>query len=153
DVVEADRAKRGCERPDGLDDLKGIQLVEANREGVDTGEGLEEHALALGDRQCGFERASGLAEEVRAIGDDGDGVAAGGEVKGALGAGYDFKTGVDYPRRIYQAKCRAVTDGNLAPYSNKTVKTSATAKSFVAIFVDVQGSPAIVIPLGWRPSL
>ena len=50
DVLEVDAAEAGRDALDGLDDLVGVLGVQADREGVDAGELLEEHRLALHDR-------------------------------------------------------------------------------------------------------
>ena len=85
DVLEVDAGEHRGDRLDGADDLLGVGRVEADREGVDVGEALEERGLALHDRQR-RERADVAEPEHRgAVGDDGDGVALDGQPAGVLG--------------------------------------------------------------------
>ena len=59
---------------DRLDDLVGVLGVEADREGVDVGELLEQHRLALHHRHRRLGADVAEAEHGAAVGDDGDGV-------------------------------------------------------------------------------
>ncbi len=67
--------KPGAIRIDRLDDLVRVLRVEADREGVDAGELLEEHRLALHHRHCGLGSDVAEAEHGGAVADDGDRVA------------------------------------------------------------------------------
>ena len=67
--------KPGAMRLHRLDDLVGVLGVQADREGVDAGELLEEHRLALHDRHRRLGADVAEAEHGGAVGDDGDRVA------------------------------------------------------------------------------
>jgi hypothetical protein len=79
DVLEIDAAEGRGDRCDEGDDLVDVLGVDAQREGVDAGELLEERRLALHHRH----RRSGAdvaePEHGRAVGDDGDRVALDGQ--------------------------------------------------------------------------
>ena len=75
DVLEVDAAEARRDRLDGLDDLVDVLGVQADREGVDAGELLEEHRLALHDRHGRLRADVAEAEHGGAVGDDGDRVA------------------------------------------------------------------------------
>ena len=76
DVLEVDAAEDRGDALDGLDDLLGGLLdVEADREGVDAGELLEQQRLALHHRQGGLGADVAQAQHGGAVGDDGHGVA------------------------------------------------------------------------------
>ena len=84
DVLEIDGAEGGLERGHHLDQLQGIGLGHLDVEGVDAGELLEQHGLALHHRLAG-ERADGAeAEDGRAVGDDGHEIAPGGQRVGGI---------------------------------------------------------------------
>ena len=75
DVLEVDAAEGRGDAHDGLDDLLGARSTfEADREGVDAGELLEQQRLALHDRHGGLGADVAEAEHRGAVGDDGDGV-------------------------------------------------------------------------------
>ena len=75
DVLEVDAAEGRRDRLDGGDDLVGVLGVQAQREGVDAAELLEEHRLALHHGHRGLGPDVAEAEHGAAVGDDGDGVA------------------------------------------------------------------------------
>ena len=85
DVLEVDAAEARRDRLDGAHDLVDVLRGEAEREGVDAAELLEQHRLALhhGHRRLGPDVAE--AEHGGAVGDDRDGVALDGQRPGALG--------------------------------------------------------------------
>ena len=89
DVLEVDAAEGGAHQPHGLDDLFGVFGVEFDVDGVDVGEALEEHRLALHHRLRGERAEVAEPEDRRAVRDDGHQVALGGVVIGGLGAGRD----------------------------------------------------------------
>ncbi|CAB4731254.1 unannotated protein [freshwater metagenome] len=74
DVLEVDPTEAGCEPHDGLDDLLGVGRVEADRDGVDAAELLEQHGLALHHRHRGGRTDVAQPEHRGAVADDGDGV-------------------------------------------------------------------------------
>ena len=73
-VLEVDAAEGRRDQFDRLDDLAGVLSVEADREGVDAGELLEQHRLALHHRHRRLGPDVAEAEDRAAVGDDGDGV-------------------------------------------------------------------------------
>ena len=85
DVLEVDAGEDRGDGLDGADDLLGVGGVEADREGVDVGEPLEQRRLALHDRQRRERADVAEAEHGGAVGDDGDGVALDGQPPGVLG--------------------------------------------------------------------
>ena len=82
DVLEVDPREHRRDRLDGADDLLGVGGVEADREGVDVGEPLEQRRLALHHRQRRERADVAQAEHRRAVGDHRDGVALDGEPAG-----------------------------------------------------------------------
>ena len=72
DVLEVDAAEPGGDRLDDRDDLLGVLRVQAERPGVDPGELLEEHRLALHHRHRGRRADVAEPEHRGAVGDDGD---------------------------------------------------------------------------------
>ena len=74
DVLEVDPAEGRGDELDGLDDLRGIVGVEADRKGVDLRELLEEHRLALHHRHRRLGADVAESEHRGAVGDHGDGV-------------------------------------------------------------------------------
>ena len=100
DVLEVDAGEHRGDRLDGADDLLGVGGVEADREGVDVGEPLEQRRLALHDRQR-RERADVAEPEHRgAVGDDGDGVALDRQAAGVLGVLGDRQADPGDARRV-----------------------------------------------------
>ena len=77
DVLEVDAAEGRAEEAHAVDELVDILRVDFEVDGIDVGEALEQHGLAFHDG-LGSERAEvAEAENGRAVGDDGDHVAAG----------------------------------------------------------------------------
>ena len=89
DVLEVDAAEGGRHQFHGVNDLLGVVGREADREGVDVGELLEQHRLALhhGHRGLGADVAE--AEDRRPVGDDGDRVRLDRVVEGLRAVGGD----------------------------------------------------------------
>jgi hypothetical protein len=113
DVLEVDAGEDRGDELDRPDDLVGVLGVEADREGVDAGEPLEERGLALhhGERREGPEVAQ--PEHGRPVGDDGDGVALDGEPTGVVGR---LRDRLAHPRdagRVDEAEVVAVADRDL----------------------------------------
>ena len=82
DVLEVDAAEARRQPDDGLDDLVDVGGVQADRDGVDAAELLEQHGLALHHRHRGGRADVAEAEHGGAVGDDGDGVRHPGVVLG-----------------------------------------------------------------------
>ena len=82
DVLEVDAAEGRRGRLDEGDDLVDVLAVDAEREGVDAGELLEEHRLALHHRHGRLRADVAEAEHRGPVGDDGDHVALDGQRPG-----------------------------------------------------------------------
>ena len=82
DVLEVDAAEARRQPDDGLDDLLDVGGRQADRDGVDVAELLEQHRLALHHRHRGGRADVAEAEHGGAVGDDGDGVGHPGVVLG-----------------------------------------------------------------------
>ena len=72
DVLEVDAAEDGRERDDGAHDLVDVLRGEADREGVDAAELLEQHRFSLHDRQSRLGPDVAEPEHRGPIGDDGN---------------------------------------------------------------------------------
>ena len=81
--------KVGAISSDRLDDLLGVLGVEADREGVDLGELLEQHRLALHHRHRRLRADVAEPEHGAAVGDDGDGVLLDRVLEGLGAVGVD----------------------------------------------------------------
>ncbi len=101
-VLEIDRAERGLERGDHIDEPAGIALVDLEVEHVDAGEFLEEDGLSFHHRfRC--ERADRAeAEDGRAVRHDGDEVGARGEGGRLVRVLGNCERGRGHARRIGQ---------------------------------------------------
>ncbi|CAB4874857.1 unannotated protein [freshwater metagenome] len=84
DVLEVDAAEARGDRLHDCHDLVRILRVEADREGIDAGELLEEHRLALHHRHRGARPDVPETENCRAVADDGHGGARDRELEGQL---------------------------------------------------------------------
>ena len=100
DVLEVDAAEGRRHQPHRLDDLLRVVGVEADREGVDVGELLEQHRLALHHRHRRLGADVAEAEHRRAVGDDGDGVLLDREVEGLRAVGGDLHADPGDARRV-----------------------------------------------------
>ena len=109
----------------------GSVRVEADREGVDAGEGLEDDALAFGDRQGGLGRAALAAEDVGAVGEDGDRVAAAGEIERGEGILADRQAGFGHAGGVDQGEDRAVADRHLAVDADQAPIASAVVEALI----------------------
>ena len=100
DVLEVDPREHRGDGLDGADDLLDVGGVEADREGVDVGEPLEQRGLALHDGQRGERADVAEPQHGGAVGDDGDGVALDGEAAGVLGVLGDGGAHAGHARRV-----------------------------------------------------
>ena len=85
DVLEVDAGEHRGDQLDGADDLVDVLRVEADREGVDAGEPLEQRGLALHHRQRRDRPEVAQPEDRGAVGDHRDGVALDGQPAGVGG--------------------------------------------------------------------
>ena len=83
-ILEVDAAPALAEQLDAIDDLVGVLGRYFEVDGIDVGEALEQHRLAFHDRLRRQRAAIAEAEDGRAVGDDGDEIALGGVVEGAV---------------------------------------------------------------------
>ncbi len=119
DVVQADGAERRGDSDARLHDLLDIRGGERDREGVDAGERLEDDALGLGNRQLGERRPALASEEIRAIGEDGDGIPAAGKVPRPARILLDRRAGRRHAWRIDQREDVPVPDRHLAAHADQ----------------------------------
>ncbi len=110
DVVDADRAKGRRKCGAGFDDIERIEGCQAERDGIDAGEGLEDDALAFfdGDRRLG--RATLATEDIRTVGEESDRVAPACEVVGGERVVLDRQASLSNPRGVDQREDRPVSD-------------------------------------------
>ena len=102
--------KLGRQPGDGLDDLLDVGGVQADRDGVDAAELLEQHGLALHHRHRGGRADVAEAEHGGAVGDDGDGVRHPGVVLGHRRVGGDRLAHPGHARRVGQREVVAAVE-------------------------------------------
>src|SRR6516165_6811844 len=83
-ILEVDAAPALAEQLDAVDDLVGVLGGNFEIDRIDVGEALEQHRLAFHHRLGRKRAAIAQAEDGRAIGDDGDEIALGGVIEGAV---------------------------------------------------------------------
>ena len=114
DVLEVHAAEAAGEQLDGADDLVDFLGADAQREGVDVGEGLEQGALALHDGHAGLRADVAQAEHGGAVGDDGHEVAAAGVGVGVVHVLVDLHAGLGDARRVGHGELLGGGDGGAA---------------------------------------
>src|SRR5215212_5311457 len=119
DVVQADGAKRRRERKTGLHDPIRVRGGQGEREGIDPGEGLEDDALGFFEGDCGFRWAGFPTEDIRAVGEDGNGVAATSEIERREGILVDGETGFRDTGGIDEGEDGPVPNGDLRTDANQ----------------------------------
>ena len=90
------------ETGDDVDQLFRIRLVDLDIEDIDAGEFLEQHALAFHHRLGGERTDIAETENSRAVGDDGNEVAARGHFGCGVRVADDFLAGIGDARRVGQ---------------------------------------------------
>ena len=80
DILKVHAAERACKKIDGVYDLVNILAADAQRNGVNAAEFLEQQALALHDRHSGLGAYIAESEHGRSVGDNGNGVPAPGKL-------------------------------------------------------------------------
>jgi hypothetical protein len=100
DVLEVDPAESRRDRLHDRDDLVGVGGVEADRPGVDPGELLEEHRLALHHRHGRLRADVPKPQDGRPVGHDGDRVLLDRERPHLVGVGGDREAHAGDARRI-----------------------------------------------------
>ena len=113
DVLEVDAAERGRDVDDGLDDRLGVLGAQADREGVDAAELLEQHRLALHHRHRGLGADVAQAEHGAAVGDDGDRVALDRVLEGLVAVARDRRADARHAGRVGHAEVVAGADREL----------------------------------------
>jgi len=114
DVLEVDAAEDRRDALNRLHDLVDILGVEADREGVDAAELLEEHGFALHDRQGALRPQVAKPEDSAAVGHDSHAVALDGQAASAVGVLGDGSTDARHARRVGHREVVASLDGDLA---------------------------------------
>jgi hypothetical protein len=127
--------------------MKSAGLGEAEREGVDAGKGLEDDALGLGDRDGGFRWAAGPAEDIGAVGEQSDRIAAAGEVVGGEGVLADLQAGLGDAGRVDEGEDGTVPDRHLRVHANESLVTATIVKPFVARVVLIITAGVHTVPL------
>jgi hypothetical protein len=102
DVLEIDRPERRLQRRDDVAETLRIGGIDLDIEDIDAGEFLEQDRLALHHRLARERPDIAEAEHRRAVGDDGDEIAARGQIIGGIGIGDDRIAGGGDPGRIGQ---------------------------------------------------
>ena len=110
DVLEVDAAERLGDELDGAHDLVGVLGVDAQGEGVDIAELLEQDALALHDGHTGSRADVTQAKNGGTVGDDGHEVVAAGEVPGLLVVLVDGTAGLGNAGRVEQRQVLGALD-------------------------------------------
>ena len=111
DVFQVHAAESGLQRGDDVHQPVRVFLVDFDVEHIDAGELFEQHALALHHR-LGRQRADvAQAQHRRAVGDDGDQVAARRVLEGMDRIGHDFLARRGHPGGISQ--CQVALVGQL----------------------------------------
>ncbi len=99
-VFEVDAAKGRLQRGHHVDEFVRVQLIHFNIKHVDTGEFLEQHALAFHYRFTGQRPDIAQPQHRSAVGDHRHQIAAGGVFVGRQRIFFDFETGRGHARRI-----------------------------------------------------
>ena len=110
DVLEVDTAEDRRDVHHRVDDLVDILRGQADREGVDAAELLEEHRLSLHDRDRRVGPDVAETEHRAAVGDDGDRVALDGEVAHAAWILGDGHADPRHPGRVHHREVVAGSD-------------------------------------------
>ena len=113
DVLEVDAGEDRADRLDSADDLLGVLGVEADREGIDVGEPLEQGRLALHHRQRGQRADVAQAEHGRTVGHHSHRVALDGQAARVSGVLRDGQADPRHARRVDQGEVVAVADRDL----------------------------------------
>jgi hypothetical protein len=100
DVLQVDAAEAGRDRLDGGHDLVHVGGVQADREGVDAGELLEQHRLTLHHRHCGPRADVAQAQHRRPVGDDRHRVAFDRVLEGLVGVLLNRRADAGDARRV-----------------------------------------------------
>jgi hypothetical protein len=110
DVLQVDAAEGGLERGDDVDQLVGVGLVHLDVKDVDAGELLEEHRLAFHHRLARERADVAQPEHGGAVGDDGDEVAARGEIARLCRIGGDLEADGGDTWRIGERKVALIAE-------------------------------------------
>ena len=110
DILEVDAAERLGDELDGAHDLVGVLGVDAQREGVDVAELLEQDALAFHDGHAGGRADVAQTKNGGTVGDDGHEVVAAGEVPGLLVVLVDGTAGLGNAGRVEQRQVLGALD-------------------------------------------
>eukprot|EP01022_Parablepharisma_sp_SALTPOND_P023573 TRINITY_DN501_c0_g7_i1.p1 TRINITY_DN501_c0_g7~~TRINITY_DN501_c0_g7_i1.p1 ORF type:complete len:1271 (+),score=484.06 TRINITY_DN501_c0_g7_i1:9557-13369(+) len=137
DVFQVDAAQGRLQCGDDLDQLVGVVLGQFDVEHVDTGEFLEQAALAFHHRLGGQRTDVAQAQHGGAVADDGHQVAARGVVEGLQRIGFDVQAGIGHARRVGQRQVALVrqrlggTDFDLATRRRAVVFAGGVTKKLL----------------------
>ena len=111
DVFQINATKGRLKRGDDVAQFVGVVLVDFDVEHINAGKFFEQHALAFHHRLGGQRSDITQAEHCRAIGDDGDQIAARGVAEGIGRVDNNFFTSSRHTRRI--GECQIALIGQL----------------------------------------
>jgi hypothetical protein len=131
DVINADGAEGRRDRAADIDDPGGIMRVQADRKRIDPGERLEDDALAFSHWQRGFRRAAVAPKKIGAIGENGDGVAATGEIERQQWIALDFETGFGHTGGVDEREHIPVANRHFAADADQPLKAAAIIETFI----------------------
>ena len=136
DVLKVNAAEGGGDGLAGRDDAGCIVGVDADGEGIHAAELLEEHSLALHDRQTGLWADVAQPQHSRAIGDDGHHIALEGVLVHVVGILFDLAAGFGNTGRVSCCQLVAVLDLHLAHDAHLAV---VCLVHFQSCFVEIHG--------------
>ena len=114
DVLQIDAAEGRGDGLAGRDDAGGVVGVDADGEGIHAAEFLEQHGLALHDRQTGFRADVAQAQHGSAVGHDGHHVALEGVLVHVVGVLFDLAAGLGDAGGVSRGQVVAGPDLDLA---------------------------------------
>ncbi len=104
DVFQVDAAEAAGNQTDGVHNIVYVLGTDAERDGVDVAECLKQSAFAFHNRHAGFRADVAEAEHRGAVGDDGNEVAAAGQVVALIDVLLNLKAGLSDAGRIGKRK-------------------------------------------------
>ena len=136
DVLEVDAAEGGGDGLAGRDDAGCIVGVDADGEGIHAAELLEEHSLALHDRQACLGADVTQTQHGGAVGDDSHHIALEGVLVDVVGVFPDLAAGFGNTGRVSCCQLVAVLDLHLAHDAHFAV---VCLVHFQSCFVEIHG--------------
>ena len=136
DVLKVNAAEGGGDGLAGRDDAGCIVGVDADGEGIHAAELLEQHSLALHDRQTGLWADVAQTQHCGAVGDDGHHIALEGVLVHVVGILFDLAAGFGNTGRVSCCQLVAVLDLHLAHDAHFAV---VCLVHFQSCFVEIHG--------------